>query len=94
MPKLFEIPITYVVTNDVEKWRRRKELIHYNFITKKSKIISPDVDLERVAHQQQIEKLKKIKMQNMNTIITAHNMFIMRRFIMMRRLIRKNWIGY
>ena len=32
IPKVVYIPITYVVINAAEKWRRRRDLSHQNFI--------------------------------------------------------------
>ena len=61
---------------------------------KMKEIIFPGVDLAGVDHQQQIDILKKNKISNMNTITTTQNIFEIGVFIIMRILIRSNWMGY
>ena len=60
---------------------------------KKKEIIFPGVDLAGVDHQQQIDILKKNKISNMNTLTTTQTIFLIGVFIIMRILIRSNWMG-
>ena len=60
---------------------------------KKKEIIFPGVDLAGVDHQQQIDILKKNKISNMNTLTTTQTIFEIGVFIIMRILIRSNWMG-
>ena len=64
---------------------------------KKKEIVFPDIDLTGVDHQQKLNKLKKTKMMNMINMIkitTTHKTFTVRGLIMMKILIRNNWMSY
>ena len=91
---LVEIPIIYFVINDVEKWWRSKDLSHYNLIIIIKILFSMMLIWKEWTTNNKLNKLKKRKMSNMNTITTTQKIFMMRRLIMMRILIRTNWMGY
>ena len=57
IPKLVEIPLTDIVINAVEKWRRSRNLIHFRIIVKRNKSFFPGVNLAGLDHQHQIDQI-------------------------------------
>ena len=96
-PKVLDIPITDVVIHAIEKWRRIMYLSHENFITEKRKelfFLMLILQEWTTTTNNKQERLKKTRMNNINTKITIQKVFMIRILNMMRILIRKDWMGY